>query len=93
MRRAVSVFTFSGELRKRDTVEMLTPAWEATPYIVDLPLPGMLSLLDESAFMKVLSLRLWGIFWYLSIDFFEEMRGRTQGTREADGALGPALPG
>jgi hypothetical protein len=66
MRLAVSAFTISGELRKRDTVEMLTPAWEATPYIVDLAFLGVLSLLDESDFMKVLSPRLWRIFWQLS---------------------------
>jgi hypothetical protein len=55
MRRAVSAFTFSGELRNLDTVEMLTPAWAATPYIVDPPLPGMLSFSYERTFMKVLS--------------------------------------
>jgi hypothetical protein len=69
MRPAVSAFTFSGELRKRDTVEMLTPAWEATPYMVDLALPDMLSLLDERAFMKILSFRLWHVFRRLSIVF------------------------
>jgi hypothetical protein len=55
IRRPVSAFTFSGELRNRDTVEILTPAWAATAYIVDPPLPGMLSFTDERTFMKVLS--------------------------------------
>lgn len=87
MRRAVSAFTFSGELRKRDTVEMLTPAWAATLYIVDSPLRGMLSLLDESVFMKVLSLRLWGILGYLSIVFFGRDMDAREG-READEAFG-----
>jgi len=67
MRLAVSAFTISGELRKRDTVEMLTPAWEATPYMVDLAFLGVLSLLDESGFMKVLSNRLFPVFQKLSI--------------------------
>ena len=37
LRWAVSAFALSGELRKRDTVAMLSPARKATSWIVDAP--------------------------------------------------------
>jgi hypothetical protein len=49
---------------------MLTPAWAATPYIVDPPFAGMLSFVDERAFMKALSKGDYGAFWAACQCFF-----------------------
>ncbi len=46
-RGAPSAFTLSGMLTKRDTVEMLTPAYDVTLQIIDSALPGMLFLMKE----------------------------------------------